>query len=54
VYVDSYRGPTQSQQRQARCDAAKAHRQAMLDLFHNSPPYDLRRQLNDEVFDACK
>jgi len=35
-------------------DGTKWIRQSMLDLYHSSPPYDLRRRLNDEVFDACK
>lgn len=40
--------------RQARCQAAKDHREAVLQQVGLNRTYDLLRQLDDQVYEACK
>lgn len=48
-----FNGPSASQQQNARCDAAKAHRKQELDRLGLRRTYDILRNLNDYVNREC-
>lgn len=49
----AFSGPTQSQSKHARCQAAKNERARQLAFVKNAG-IDLRQRLNSMVYDACK
>jgi hypothetical protein len=48
------RGPTQSESRAARCQSAKARRDATRRQLGMKVSYELTRKLDEMVYDACK
>lgn len=50
----SFASPNPEPEKVRRCRAAKAERKRVLDQWGLRSTYDLRRKLDDQVYDACK